>query len=281
MAELVDALVSGASENSRGSSTLLLGTICEFYGLYHVYNINYYHYHNGDMGRERRKKHQRRYKYMREIALDTETTGLSHQSGHRVIEIGCVEMFKKKKTGQTFHVYINPERDVPLEASQISGLTYDFLKDHPTFDKVAMDFLNFIEDSTLIIHNAAFDIGFLNAELKRTNHRLLNLEDTIDTLKIARKLFPGSPASLDALCKRYNIDLSSRNKHGALVDSMLLCEVYVELSGGRQQSLFKSEEEKNHTAPSRLKKTYAKRDFHVSQQELDDHEEFLKRLNIS
>ncbi len=218
---------------------------------------------------------------MREIALDTETTGLSHQAGHRVIEIGCVEMFKKRKTGKTFHAYINPERDVPLEASQISGLTYDFLKDYPTFDKVALDFLNFIEDATLIIHNAAFDIGFLNSELRRLNHTLLNLEDTIDTLKIARKLFPGSPASLDALCKRYSIDLSSRTKHGALIDSLLLCEVYVELSGGRQQSLFKTPEEKNDTISQHSKKMYTKRDFPISNEELHNYTEFLKRLNIS
>jgi DNA polymerase-3 subunit epsilon len=174
---------------------------------------------------------------MREIVLDTETTGLNPREGHRVIEIGCVELINYVPTGQVYHAYINPERDVPPEATAVSGITTEFLKPHPLFNAVAGMFLEFIGDSPLVIHNARFDIGFLNAELERLNKPLLEMSRAIDTVYLARKKFPGSPANLDALCRRFDIDLSVREKHGALLDAKLLAEVYLELRGGRQRSL--------------------------------------------
>ncbi|MDF3034679.1 MAG: polymerase epsilon subunit, partial [Alphaproteobacteria bacterium] len=171
---------------------------------------------------------------MREIVLDTETTGLDPAEGHRVIEIGCVELINYLPTGRVYHTYINPERDVPLEASAISGLKTDFLKPFPVFSKIVDDFLSFLGDDKLVIHNASFDLKFLNAELERLGHPLFLPHRATDTLKIARTKFPGSPASLDALCRRFQIDLTSRTKHGALVDSELLAKVYLELIGGRQ-----------------------------------------------
>jgi len=174
---------------------------------------------------------------MREIVLDTETTGLEPSDGHRVIEIGCVELINYIPTGRVYHTYINPERDVPLEASAISGIKTDFLKPFPVFAKIIDEFLSFLGDDQLVIHNASFDLKFLNAEFGRLNHPIFPPHRAIDTLKIARSKFPGSPASLDALCRRFQIDLSSRSKHGALVDSELLAKVYLELVGGRQTSL--------------------------------------------
>lgn len=171
---------------------------------------------------------------MREIVLDTETTGLDPAEGHRVIEIGCVELINHLPTGRVYHAYINPERDVPQEASDISGLKTDFLKPFPVFAKMADEFLSFVEDDRLVIHNAPFDLKFLNAEFVRLGHPAFPLHRATDTLKIARAKFPGSPASLDALCRRFQIDLTSRAKHGALVDSELLAKVYLELLGGRQ-----------------------------------------------
>jgi DNA polymerase-3 subunit epsilon len=174
---------------------------------------------------------------MREIVLDTETTGLDPADGHRIIEIGCVELINYIPTGKVYHTYVNPERDVPSEASAISGIKTDFLKPFPVFSKIVDDFLSFLGEDRLVIHNASFDLKFLNAEFGRLNHPLLPDHRAIDTLKIARSKFPGSPASLDALCRRFQIDLSSRTKHGALVDSELLAKVYLELVGGRQTSL--------------------------------------------
>lgn len=174
---------------------------------------------------------------MREVVLDTETTGLDPFSGHRVVEIGCIELINHVRTGNYFHTYLNPERDMPREAEAVHGLSIDFLKDKPKFASVAGSFLEFIGDDPLIIHNAAFDVKFLNAELAVAKRREIDFARTIDTVLIARKKFPGQPASLDALCKRFNIDLSSRTKHGALLDSELLADVYLELLGGRQSSL--------------------------------------------
>lgn len=171
---------------------------------------------------------------MREIVLDTETTGLDPAEGHRVIEIGCVELINYLPTGRVYHTYINPERDVPSEASAISGLKTDFLKPFPVFAKIVDDFLSFLGDDKLVIHNASFDLKFLNAEFDRLGHPPFLSHRATDTLKIARTKFPGSPASLDALCRRFQIDLSTRTKHGALVDSELLAKVYLELVGGRQ-----------------------------------------------
>lgn len=174
---------------------------------------------------------------MRQIVLDTETTGLDPAEGHRIVEIGAVEMDNHILTGKVFHQYINPQRDVTSEAENIHGLSADFLRKHPTFDEIATPFLKFLSDSSLIIHNANFDMRFLNAELDKAGAPRLEMERVIDTLQLARRKFPGSPASLDALCRRFSINNTTRVKHGALLDSELLAEVYLELIGGRQPGL--------------------------------------------
>ncbi|HJK86723.1 MAG TPA: DNA polymerase III subunit epsilon [Candidatus Megaira endosymbiont of Nemacystus decipiens] len=173
---------------------------------------------------------------MREIILDTETTGLNPFDGHRIIEIGAIEMENRIITGREFHVYINPKRDIPEEAYRIHGISTEFLQDKPLFNEIVDEFLDFIHSGKLVIHNARFDIKFLNYELSLINKSIINLEDTIDTLSMARKLFPGAKANLDALCKRFKVDNTIRDKHGALLDSRLLAEVYIELTGGRQSS---------------------------------------------
>lgn len=175
---------------------------------------------------------------MREIVLDTETTGMDPVDGDRLVEIGCLELVNHLPTGRTYHQYINPERDVPAEAVAVHGLTAERLAKEPTFGEIVGDFLDFIgDDSTLIIHNAAFDMKFLNAELKMFGFPSIEWKRVIDTLDMARRKFPGSPANLDALCRRFNIDNSNRTLHGALLDSELLAEVYMELMGGRQHGL--------------------------------------------
>jgi len=171
---------------------------------------------------------------MREIVLDTETTGFDPGTGDRIVEIGAVELNGHIPTGRTYHQYINPERAMPDEAFQVHGLGDDFLRDKPKFAAIGQAFLDFIGDAKLVIHNAAFDIKFLNAELGWMNLPAIPWDQAIDTLEIARRKFPGSPASLDALCRRFNIDNSSRTLHGALLDSEILAEVYLELIGGRQ-----------------------------------------------
>lgn len=172
---------------------------------------------------------------MREIVLDTETTGFEPAEGHRIVEIGAVELFNHMPTGRTFHQYINPQRAMPPEAFEVHGLGDDFLRDKPVFAEVADAFLAFIgPDSRLVIHNAAFDMKFLNAELGWASRPAIPAARALDTLLIARRRFPGSPASLDALCRRFGVDNSSREKHGALLDSEILAEVYLELIGGRQ-----------------------------------------------
>ncbi|WP_417582017.1 DNA polymerase III subunit epsilon [Pelagibacterium sp.] len=178
---------------------------------------------------------------MREIVLDTETTGLSAANGDRIVEIGCVELINHVPTGRHYHVYINPERDMPEEAFRVHGLSEDFLRDKPKFSAVAGEFADFIGDDTLIIHNAPFDMGFLNAELEWTGRSKL-VNDVIDTVMLARKIHPGARVSLDALCKHYGIDNSRRALHGALLDSEILAEVYLELIGGRQVALALSAE---------------------------------------
>ena len=175
---------------------------------------------------------------MREIVLDTETTGLDPNKGDRLVEIGCVELLNRIPTGSTFHVYINPERDVPAEAFAIHGLSSEFLRTHKRFADVADDFLSFIgDDAPLVIHNASFDHGFLCAELKRLNRPLISRDRLIDTLALARRKHSAGPYNLDALCGKYGIDNSRRTKHGALLDSEILAEVYLELLGGRQAQL--------------------------------------------
>lgn len=174
---------------------------------------------------------------MREIVLDTETTGLEPEQGDRIVEIGAVELMNHMPTGRTYHQYINPQRAMPQEAFNVHGLGDDFLRDKPVFADIAEAFVTFAGDATLVIHNAAFDMKFINAELRWLNRRPLPAEQAIDTLAIARKKFPGSPASLDALCRRFNIDNGARTLHGALLDSEILAEVYLELIGGRQPGL--------------------------------------------
>ena len=174
---------------------------------------------------------------MREIVMDTETTGLTPEDGHRIVEIGAVELVNLLPTGRTFHKYLNPERPMPKEAELIHGLDDAFLADKPVFARIADDFLDFIGDAKLVIHNAAFDMTMLNAELGRLGHEPLPISRAVDTLDLARRRFPGAQASLDALCRRFEIDNSGREKHGALLDSELLAEVYLELMGGRQQGL--------------------------------------------
>ncbi len=174
---------------------------------------------------------------MREIVLDTETTGIDPRKGHRLIEIGCIELYNRIPTGREYHCFINPERDVPSDAEAIHGLSTDFLKDKPLFAKVANEFVTFIGDAGLVIHNAAFDIGFLNFELETIGLAPLSFDRVVDTLALARRRHPAGPNTLDALCKRYNIDNSKRVKHGALMDSLLLAQVYVELLGERQAAL--------------------------------------------
>ena len=171
---------------------------------------------------------------MREIVLDTETTGFDPESGDRIVEIGAVELYNHVATGKTYHQYINPERDMPQEAFEVHGLSIDFLSDKPRFAEIGQAFLDFVGDAKLVIHNAAFDMKFLNAELKWMSLPQLPWDQAIDTLEIARKKFPGSPASLDALCRRFGIDNSARTLHGALLDSEILAEVYLELIGGKQ-----------------------------------------------
>ena len=171
---------------------------------------------------------------MREIVLDTETTGFDPETGDRIVEIGAVELHNHVATGRTYHQYINPERTMPQEAFEVHGLGDDFLKDKPKFAQIGQAFLDFVGDAKLVIHNASFDMKFLNAELKWMGLPQLPFDQAIDTLLIARKKFPGSPASLDALCRRFGIDNSARTLHGALLDSEILAEVYLELIGGRQ-----------------------------------------------
>lgn len=173
----------------------------------------------------------------REIVLDTETTGLDPADGHRLVEIGCLELINHLPTGNVFHTYLNPMRDVPPEASRVHGLTSEFLKNHPLFSEKVDGFIEFIADSTLVIHNAEFDMKFINAELKSSGFKPLPMSRVIDTLPMARQKFPGQPANLDALCRRFKVDNSERKFHGALLDSELLAEVYLELIGGRQHGL--------------------------------------------
>ena len=173
----------------------------------------------------------------RELVLDTETTGLDHEDGHRIIEIGIVELENYLPTGNYFHYYLNPERDSDKRAQEVHGLSREFLKDKPRFSEIAEEFINYISDSKIIIHNASFDVGFLNAELTRCNMKELDHEKIIDTLVLAKKKFIGQSVSLDSLCRKYNIDLTGREIHGAIKDAKLLASVYLELIGGRQSKL--------------------------------------------
>ncbi len=174
---------------------------------------------------------------MREIVLDTETTGFDPAAGHRIVEIACVELLHHIATGRTYQVYVNPKRDMPEDAFRVHGLSAEFLAGHPTFPEIIDDFLAFIGEDPLVIHNAEFDMRFLNAELQWAGRAILPMERALDTVAMARKRFPGAQVNLDALCKRFVIDNSARDLHGALLDCELLAEVYLELRGGRQPGL--------------------------------------------
>ena len=173
---------------------------------------------------------------MREIILDTETTGLDPASGHRLVEIGCIELINAIPTGNTFHKYLDPQRDMPEEAERIHGLSAEFLKGKPLFRDIVADFIAFIANARLVIHNAEFDMRFINAELVKAGHPIIGVDRVLDTLLLARRKHPGMSNSLDALCQRYHIDNSRRTKHGALLDSEILAEVYIELTGGHQKA---------------------------------------------
>jgi DNA polymerase-3 subunit epsilon len=174
---------------------------------------------------------------MREIIFDTETTGLSARDGDRLVEIGCVEMVNRFPTGRVFHKYINPERDMPIEAFNVHGLSSEFLRDKPRFAEIAEEFASFIGGAVLVAHNAPFDMGFINAEFERLGMPAIGMERVVDTVAIARRKFPGAKASLDALCERFGISNAHRVKHGALLDAEILAEVYGELLGGKQTAL--------------------------------------------
>ena len=219
---------------------------------------------------------------MREIVLDTETTGFEPMQGDRIVEIGAVELYNHVPTGRTYHQYINPERGMPQEAFEVHGLGDAFLADKPKFAQIGQAFLDFVQDSTLVIHNAAFDMKFLNAELKWMNLPLLPMSQALDTLDIARKKFPGSPASLDALCRRFNIDNSSRTLHGALLDSEILAEVYLELIGGKQPDFALSTNHESETTGSsgrwRPQPRPTPLPSRVSQKEAAAHDAFVESL---
>ncbi len=216
---------------------------------------------------------------MREIVLDTETTGLDPAAGHRVVEIGCVELVNQLPTGRVYHAYINPERGMPSEAFAVHGLSEEFLRTHPRFAEVAEAFEAFIGEDRLIIHNADFDMRFLNWELQALGRPALPRDRAIDTVGMARRRFPGSPASLDALCRRFGIDNSARDKHGALLDAELLAEVYLELIGGREPGLaLAAVAAQSSRGPVSQREPRAPRPHAASPEELAAHAAFLAKL---
>ena len=220
---------------------------------------------------------------MREIVFDTETTGLDPARGDRVVEIGAIELYNHIPTGRNFHAYLNPERPMSIDAARVHGLDDAFLKDKPVFAAVADELLEFFGDANLIAHNASFDISFLNAELARLDKPPLGDDRVIDTLAMARRKHPGSPASLDALLSRYQVDASRRTLHGALLDAELLSEVYIELIGGRQASLVLGEEPDAQTiapahAPAAIGVRAAPRAFRISAEEIAAHRAAIERL---
>ena len=215
----------------------------------------------------------------REIVFDTETTGFEYAKGERLVEIGAVELINHVPTGVTYHQYINPEKEVPEDAFKVHGLSYEFLKDYPTFDKIAEEWLDFIGDASLVAHNASFDINFVNYELKQIGKTEIKWDRVVDTLEIARALFPGARCNLDALCKRFEIDNTSRTLHGALLDAQLLAEVYLELLGGREPSLLldakKAKKSQTADVKNEIKNYREPRLFPLSEEEIKQHNEFL------
>jgi len=216
---------------------------------------------------------------MNEIFLDTETTGLSVNDKHRIVEVACIETNNLLSTKKVFHKIINPEREVPEEAFRVHGFSTEFLKDKETFDKVADEFLDFIKDKKIIIHNASFDLGFLNYELKLIRKNEIKKDNIIDSLEVARGKFPGSSNSLDALCRKFNIDLSQRTKHNALLDCELLREVYINLLDAKEPKLIFSndETEKNLEIRNNINKDYCKTIIKPTKEELELHSAFLKK----
>ena len=221
---------------------------------------------------------------MREIVLDTETTGLDPDQGHKIVEIGCVELVNHMPTGRTFQEYLNPERQMDDEVIAVHGITNEFLKNKPKFKEIAEKFMNFIgSDSKLVIHNATFDMKFLNAELSAAGFEKLSFDRVIDTLIMARQKFPGSRVNLNELCKRFNVDASRRTVHGALLDSELLAEVYLELIGGREPGLVLNSKVTSSKSTEQVQKTiehifHEPRFFPVSDEELAAHQEFMKKI---
>lgn len=217
----------------------------------------------------------------REIVFDTETTGFDYAKGERLVEIGAVELVNHMPTGVTYHQYINPEKEVPEDAFRVHGLSYDFLKDYPTFEKVVDEWLDFVGDATLVAHNASFDINFCNYEQKQLGRKEFTWDRVVDTLEIARNLFPGARCSLDALCKRFEVDNSNRTLHGALLDAQLLAEVYLELLGGREPSLLLDANKTKSKATAyvaeavEIKNVRPARSFSLSEDAIKQHEEFL------
>jgi len=223
---------------------------------------------------------------MRRIILDLETTGLDPRKGHKIVEIGCIEMIDRKKTDNVFHLYIDPERDMPDVAFKIHGISSKFLQGKPKFKDIAASFLEFIGDSKLIAHNAQFDIGFLNHQLGELDYSPIENSRVIDTLFLARRNFPGSPASLDALCKRFNVSLADREKkgHGALLDSELLYEVYIRLTEGIQSELIVAKMKANEHEELRInaqKGTVEPPRRFVYKEDNQEHEDFIKTINNS
>jgi DNA polymerase III subunit epsilon len=217
---------------------------------------------------------------MREISLDTETTGLDPKDGHRIVEIGCVEIIDQVKTGNVFHIYINPERDMPEAAFKVHAISEDFLKDKPKFADIAEDFVDFIKDTNLVIHNAAFDMKFINYELRQCGLEIIERRFIKDSLIMARNKYPGAKNSLDALCKRFKIDLSRREKHGALLDAELLADVYIEMLGGNQRSLFEEQKqvakEEDNVITQKKTQKLDSRNFGISEEEEKLHKKFIK-----
>ena len=215
---------------------------------------------------------------MLEVILDTETTGLSVAEKHKIVEIGCIELKDQIPTNKIFHVYINPEREVSKEAFKIHGYTDKFLSSKKVFSEIAKDFLNFIKDKKLIIHNASFDLSFLDYELKFISEKTNDRKNVIDTLELARTKYPGSQNSLDALCKRFNIDNSRREKHSALVDCELLKEVYINLLDQKEPKLnFNNQNEKIKNESGKRVSVYSKKVIIPSAEEIKNHKEFLKK----
>ena len=212
---------------------------------------------------------------MNEIFLDTETTGLSFKDGHRIVEIACIETKDLISTGNVFHRLINPERNIPEEAFKIHGFSEKFLSTKEKFDKISDDFLNFIDGKKIIIHNASFDLGFLNGELSSLNKKTIDPKQVVDSLEIARNKFPGLSNSLDALCKRFNIDLSKRTKHNALLDCQLLREVYINLLDAKEPKFNLSTKDLEQNLARN--KNYNKKVVEISSNEINMHKEFLKK----